>query len=66
MAYYSLINRIFLVEEGKITENLLDEFPPLLSILEDMIYCEWIELENNSKEEIDIMRFTDDNIPHTR
>src|SRR5690606_16844010 len=51
------------------TELLADEFPPLLSIVEDMIESEWIgfnESEEKEEEELAIFRFTDDNIPHQR
>jgi len=66
-AYYSLINRVHAVEQGKANSDaLLDEFPPLLSIVEDMIASEWIEVEGDEELDVEVLRFIDDDFPHQR
>lgn len=68
-AYYSLINRVQAVEEGNSkanNETLIEDFPPLLSVVEDIIASEWIELDEGEELDIDIERFIDDDFPHQR
>jgi hypothetical protein len=79
-AYYCLLNRIQQSESSKPDfETLLNEMPPLLSIIQDIIQKEWIQpsatvplatkkqQEKIDKEiEIDKLRFIDDMVPHQR
>jgi len=65
IAYYSLLEKIHQVDEGKGGEFIHEEFPPLLSILEDVIASEWVDGDFVGEKDIDVYRF-DDPIPHRR
>ncbi len=61
VVYYCLLNRIEAARDVRTTDALVEELPPLLSILEDIIHSEWIE-----GNDIEAMRFTEDGVPHMR
>ena len=48
------------------SDTLIDDFPPLLTVVEDIIASEWIELDEGEELDIDIERFIDDDFPHQR
>jgi hypothetical protein len=57
-AYYNLEKRAMQIEQGVLLEAFLEEMPPLLMIMEDIIHSEWIQ----SNEEIVVGKFNQEDI----
>jgi hypothetical protein len=65
VAYYALMNRVGRVNSGNYTKTLLEEFLPLLKIVKDVLFSEWIDSEHYDPATDKPYRLNNDILPHS-